>query len=168
MSSISFIFSILISISSSFNVMNYHPLHVSVCEINHKAEKEWLEITIKIFADDFQDVLEDRTGINTKLGTEEEHIQANGFIYDYLKEKIKLKINDEIVSLQFVGKEVENLVTWCYLYVPNVNNISSIEISNAVMLHWFNDQINVTHIDCNDQLRSTFFSKDRAVEKFEY
>ena len=71
---------LLMSLTTTFHV-EYHPIHVSVCEMNHKADREWLEITIKIFADDFQDVLEDRTGINTKIGTEEEHIQTNGLVF---------------------------------------------------------------------------------------
>lgn len=163
-----FLLVILLSISAFFNSSAFHPLHVSVCEIKHNEEKDWLEITIKIFEDDFRDVLKDRTGIETKMGTEEEHIQTDGIIYEYLLEKIQISINGESVELQYIGKEVEDVASWCYLYVPDVKEISTIEISNAVMVHWFNDQVNVTHVDCNDKLKSTFFSKDRVLEKFEY
>ncbi|MEZ5022938.1 MAG: DUF6702 family protein [Chitinophagales bacterium] len=159
---------LLLSLSATFNSSAFHPLHVSVCEINHNAEKEWLEVTIKIFADDFQDVLEERTGIITHIGLPNEDVKTNDFIFDYLQEKIQININGEPREIKFSGKEVEDVSTWCYLYVPNVSEIKSIEVSNSVMVHWFNDQINVTHIDCNDKLKSTFFSKDRTKEKFVY
>ncbi len=162
------LFTILLSVSAVFSSNAFHPLHVSVCEIKHNAEKGWLEITIKIFEDDFRDVLKDRTGIATKMGTDDEHVQTDEFILDYLQEKIQISINGESLELQYVGKEVEDVASWCYLYVPNISEISTIEIANAVMVHWFNDQVNVTHIDCNDKLKSTFFSKDRVLEKFEY
>lgn len=157
-----------LSLTLFFSSHAFHPLHVSVCEMKHIPEKEWLEVTIKIFADDFQDVLEERTGINTHLGLPDEHEKANDLISDYLKEKIQININGKDRELKFVNKKVEDVATWCYLYVPDVKTINTIEISNAVMVHWFNDQVNVTHIDCNDKLKSTFFSKDRIKEQFVY
>lgn len=164
------VLSIIISFSSIFTTAEYHPLHVSVCEIKHNTESDWLEVTVRLFADDFQDVLENRTGIKTNLGTENEYKKTDDFIYDYLQEKIQIIVNGEYKVLQFIGKEIDldDLSTYCYLYIPNIKEINTIEIANSVMVHWFNDQVNVTHVDCNDKLKSTFFSAERVKEKFTY
>lgn len=145
-----------------------HPIHVSVCEVNHNAQKGWLEITIRIFADDFEDVLEDRTGIRTKLGTDEELPKTNDYILEYLQEKLSITVNDTFKTINLISKEVEDLATICKLYALDVKDISNMTVRNEVMLHWFKDQVNVTHIDCNDELKSTFFSKGRVEESFNW
>ncbi len=145
-----------------------HPIHVSVCEINHNAQKGWLEITLRIFTDDFEDVLEERTGVRTKLGTPQELAVTNDYIMDYIKEKFVVVVNDTLKSLVLVTKEYDEFATICKLYVPRVKTVSSMTITNEVMVHWFSDQVNVTHIDCNDELKSTFFAKGRAKETFRW
>ena len=97
-----------------------HPIHVSICEINHSIQQERLEIKIRIFADDFEDVLEERTGLRTKLGTIDELPDTDKFVEDYLKEKITVSINDTLQSVEYVGKELDDLAMVCYLYIPNV------------------------------------------------
>lgn len=145
-----------------------HPIHVSVCEINHHPVEEYIEIKIRIFADDFEDVLEERTGLRTLLNTEDELPKANDYIFEYLQEKFAISINGSVRSFEFVGKEYDELAAICTLKIRNVKSISTMVIANEVMLHWFKDQVNVTHIDCNDELKSTFFSNKREREEFEW
>lgn len=165
-----FITNLILSLTVASQFMLFHPIHVSVCEINQKADLGVLEITLKIFADDFQDVLEDRTKEQIDLGMESEHAKTDSFIMDYLNETFEIALNDTIKELKFVGKEVdlEDLSTWIYFYVDEATDIKKIDLRNQVMVHWFNDQTNVTHIDCNDKLKSTFFAKDRVKESFTY
>jgi len=145
-----------------------HPIHVSVCEMTHNAETDLLEITIKIFADDFNDVLADRTGKTILLGQEGEHKNIDSFIKDYLDEKLILEINGKPVALEFDKKEVEDVATWCYLHVSDIKEINTLSIQNSVMIHWFKDQVNVVHVDCNDKMNSTFFSKGKEVDVFNF
>lgn len=145
-----------------------HPIHVSVCEMAHKPESDELVITIKIFADDFQDVLEDRTGKSINLGQPGEHKKTDEYILEYLREKLLIDINGKPATLEFDRKEIEDIATWCYIYVRQVPDIREITIRNLVMLHWFNDQVNVVHLDCNGKMNSTFFSRGRERDVFRF
>jgi len=145
-----------------------HPIHVTVTDMKHNTDKNWLEITIKIFTDDFEDVLQERTGKPIRLGQEDEHQNTNTYIIDYLHEHFKITINEEPATLEFIGKEIEDVAVWCYLAIPDIHKVTSVTIANSVMMHWFDDQINVVHLDCNDKLNSTFFSKNREVETFRF
>lgn len=145
-----------------------HPIHVSVCEMAHKPESDELVITIKIFADDFQDVLEDRTGKSINLGLPGEHKKTDEYILEYLREKLLIDINGKPAILEFDRKEIEDIATWCYIYVRSVPEIREITIQNLVMLHWFNDQVNVVHLDCNGKMNSTFFSRGREKDVFRF
>ena len=146
-----------------------HPIHVSVCEIFHNEPEGRLEIVIKIFADDFQDVLEERTGEKVGLmEDEEEHEQMGDFILEYLEEKLIIEINGNPTELIYDHTEVEDIASFNYLFIDHPGAIQEVRIQNSVMVHWFNDQVNVVHLDCNGKLNSTFFSKGREVDTFEF
>ena len=127
-----------------------------------------MEITLKLFWDDFEDVLEDRTGETIRLGQAEEHPGTDTFITEYLSRKFLLSINGEPVLPLYHGREIEDVAIWLYLSVPDVKNVSSVTVSYQAMLHWFNDQVNVVHVDCNNKLHSTYFFKGRQEETFRY
>ncbi len=150
---------------SSTTLKKAHPIHVSVCDIKHNETKNWMEITLKIFADDFEDVLKDMTDVQTYIGTENEHLETNSYIIDYLSRHLSFSIDGEKVAYTFIGKEVEELAVWCYLYIPEVETMSSFTIHNSVMMDWFKDQTNVTHVDYGGKLKSTFFSHGRGYEE---
>ena len=159
----------IVLLFSSATIHKKHPIHVSVCDIKHNEEKNWMEITIKIFADDFEDLLFEQSEIQTLLGSNEEHIKTNDLIVDYLSRTLSFSIDGKKVAYSFVGKEVEELAVWCYLYIPEVTDMKSFTITNRVMMDWFKDQTNVVHVDYKGKLKSTFFSNVRGHEEtFEY
>jgi hypothetical protein len=145
-----------------------HPIHVSVCEMEHDKTTARLEITLKLFWDDFEDVLEDRSKEVIRLGTEDEHPDTDRYIVDYFSDKLNLSINGKDADILFQGREMEDIAIWCYLSVEDVEEIATITITNAVMLHWFRDQVNVLHLDCNDKLKSTYFFPGREEETFTF
>ena len=145
-----------------------HPILVSVCEITHDSRSRQMEITLKLFWDDFEDVLEDRTGEAIRLGQENENPGTDKFITDYLSETLLLSINGEPVLPLYHGREIEDVAVWLYLSVPDIEEVRSVTVSYQAMLHWFKDQVNVVHVDCNDKLHSTYFFKGREEETFRY
>ena len=145
-----------------------HPIHVSVTEINHNAEEQILELTIKIFEDDFNDVLEDRTGQTILLGKEGEHKKTDRFIEEYIKEKFVISINGKPAQLEFIRKEVEDIACWTYVRITGVSEIEKLTIQNSILIHWFDDQINVVHVDYNGRMNSTFFSEGKETDEFEF
>jgi hypothetical protein len=77
-------------------------------------------------------------------------------------------INGEPVLLEFIGREIEDVAIWLYLYVKDVDQVHSVTVRNELMFHWFKDQVNVVHLDCNDKLNSTFFSEKRPIDTFTF
>lgn len=143
-----------------------HPLHVSVCEMTCEEDGPGMEITVKIFADDFEAVLNSLSGLTLKMGTEEEHAQTDQLIEEYVLQKLQLELDGKPIRPMFMYKEIEDIATWVYLYIEDVTEAKTITVANHVMLHWFDDQVNVVHLDCGGKMNSTFFSSNRHKETF--
>ncbi len=132
-----------------------HPFNVSVCEVYHNSESKRLEITMKIFIDDLELALRNQGHDNftfpVKAGQDE---RTNRFLGDYLLQKFKIKINDSKTSLSFLGHELDEDVVMCYIESEVVKEIDKIWIYNDILVDVFDDQINLTHFQYHDQMKS--------------
>src|SRR4051812_35859485 len=91
-----------------------HPFYVSVTEINHNAKEGELEISCKMFADDFENTLKTEYKISFDIAHPKNQKQAESMVSAYLQKHLQLKINGNPVTMQFVGYEIENEAIWCY------------------------------------------------------
>ncbi len=64
-----------------------HKFYVSVTNISYSEKDRALQITSRIFIDDFEQVLLERYGIEAHLATDSETALADEFIEKYLKTK---------------------------------------------------------------------------------
>ena len=78
----------------------FHPFFVSVTEMNHNAKDKTLEISCKLFADDFEKGLEQVYKIPVDITNPKDKKQTDQYISDYLKKHLQLKID---------GKSIHNL-----------------------------------------------------------
>ena len=123
-----------------------HDYHISNFEIEYNAETKALEIIAKIFIDDMEDGIAN-SGVEEKLYlcTDREIESGDDYVFNYLTEKLKINVNGQDVSFNFIGKEVgEELVAmYCYLEVENIASVEEITISNDMLMELFDDQINI-------------------------
>ncbi len=147
--------SFLLIISSLF-----HPIHISLCEINYNAATRQIEITHKIFIDDLQDALERHYKVRTYLATSKEHPDAEKFIEQYLQMQFQCKINGQPMRWRYLGREYEVDACWIYLEAEQALPVQSVEVRNAVLLELFDDQVNFVHIKTSSNRKSLRLSGD--------
>ena len=131
-----------------------HKYYVSVTQIDFLPEKQAVQITSRIFIDDFEKLLRTRYDEKITLATKNESPTTDSYIEKYLNEKLKLKINNKDVTLTFLGKEYDTDVIKCYLEIENIKTIKTIEISNKVLFDIFSDQQNIIKTKINSQQKS--------------
>ncbi len=139
-----------------------HKFYVSVTNINYAPKEDALQITSRVFTDDFENVLRERYDITLGLGTEEESTVADEYVEKYLRAKFLLRINKKDAPFIYIGKKQDNDVLIFYLEVPKVNysEIKSIEIQNEVLLDLFEEQQNVVHFKLKDYKKSFILVKE--------
>jgi len=125
-----------------------HKFYVSNTLIHHNAQSQNFEITMKIFTDDLERAIESKRQEKLRLGDEDrEHTLANEWIGDYLLDRFSVSLDDKPCALQFLGKEVDYEMTYCYLEIHNVVDFHSLSIRNEALLELFPEQQNIVDID---------------------
>lgn len=131
-----------------------HKFYVSVMEVEYVKEKKSVQMISRIFVDDLENAVRLRYDNNLTLSTKNESKEVNQYLERYLKDKIEVWINGESVEFKFIGKEYDNDIVFCYLEIPNVQNIRSFEISNTLLFDTFDEQQNIVKIKMNGKNKS--------------
>lgn len=131
-----------------------HPFYLSITDIEYYSEERVLGITIKVFTDDLEAVLEELGAENLKLGTAEENDEADRVIARYLDQVIRWTIDTDPATMVWLGKEVEQEVTFLYLEAKMEAMPESIELSHRLFLDQLETQENIVHLHCGDRLVS--------------
>ncbi len=137
-----------------FAFTSMHKYYISVTQINYIKDKQSVQITSRIFIDDFENILKDRYDENITLAVKDELKIVDTYIEKYLKEKLTIKINNEHVKTTFIGKEYEGDIMRCYLEIEGVKSIESFEISNKILFDLFEEQQNIVKTKINSKQKS--------------
>jgi hypothetical protein len=145
-----------------FAFATVHKFYLSVTNVQYSEKDEALQITSRVFVDDFEDVLEERYGVHTNLSTPLESEMADSYIEKYLRSKLLIRVDGKLVAYKFLGKKYDNDVMVCYLEVPKIklSKIRTIEIQNEVLTDMYEEQQNVLHFKMNGKKKSFVLMKD--------
>lgn len=142
----------------SFTVL--HKYYVSVTEVEFVKEQKSVQIISRIFIDDFEKLLRERYDKEITLAIEDEKSTVNFYTEKYLKEKFKIKINEQDVEFTFLGKEYEDDIMVNYLEIENIENISSIHVKNRILFDVFPDQQNIVRFKIHSKNKSYLLTKE--------
>jgi hypothetical protein len=132
-----------------------HPLHVSVIEINHNAIDKTLEISCKIFTDDFEKVLAKNYKTKVDLINPPNKAAMDTLVKKYLSTHLTLKANGKPLTFSYVGFENDHEAAYGYIEVLNVPTVSKVDISTSIMYDQFEDQMNIFHVIVDGKRKST-------------
>ena len=132
-----------------------HPFHVSVEELNHNAQDKTIEISCKIFTDDFEKILSKNYNAKADLTNPPNKAAMDSLVKKYIFSHFALKVNGRPVPLVYVGFETDKEASYGYVEVDNIPSLSKVEISNTLMYDQFDDQVNIMHVIVNGNRKST-------------
>jgi len=140
-----------------------HEFYVSLTEIRHNPVSERLELSLRIFPDDLDGALLERSGIQTQLATEREHPSADSLISDYLREHLEILINQQGIKLNYLGKEPEGNALWCYLESDQVPVPEEIFIDNTLLIYTLPEQVNIVQVYVGKWNKGLLLNKDKTT-----
>lgn len=128
-----------------------HPFFVSMTDVNYNNKDKELEISVRIFTDDFENTL--RKNHTTKIDILHPANQGemNGFVNDYIQKHLQLKVNGQTVQLNFVGYEQQSESIWTYFEVKNIKGVQKIDIVNSLLHDYTSNQVNMLHVRANNK-----------------
>ena len=131
-----------------------HKFYVSVTQIEYVQEKESVQIIMRIFVDDFEKLLRKRYDNKIILNASTNEDQIDAYIGKYLNNKIEISINSKPTPFEFLGKEYDDDIVFCYLEINNVSDIIDFEITNNLFFEIFKEQQNIIKADIKSKNKS--------------
>ena len=145
-----------------------HPYYLSVVEINHNATDKTLEISCKIFTNDFQTTLEKNYNAKVDLVNPKDKAAADKWVTDYVKKHLSFKADDKAVSFSYLGYEKEDEAIYSYFQVDNIASVKKIEITNSILHDFSDQQINIIHCTVGGKRQSTKLDYPKTEASFSW
>jgi hypothetical protein len=146
---------LLVVAFTSFSPAALHPFHVSVVEIEHNSLAKTLEISCKIFTDDFETVLAKNYKVKVDLINPPDKAAMDTLVKKYILSHLSIKANGKPVVINYVGFENESEAAYGYIEVENISSVSKLEITNTILFDKFDDQMNIMHVKAGGGRKST-------------
>jgi hypothetical protein len=118
--------------------------------------------------DDIEIALNKDYDIDLQLTTKKELKNNDVYFERYLKNKLQLKINALKKEFTYIGKEYDGDLVYFYLEIENITNVTSIEVTNKILLTHFPKQENLIKSEVKSMNKSVLLSKDYYLEKLSY
>lgn len=139
---LSFFYTALLSI--------FHPFFISMTDINYNNNSKELEVSIRIFTDDFENTLrKHHSDVNIDIAHPANQTQMNAFVNDYIQKNISFEVNGKAAVMSFAGYEQEQESIWAYFEVRNVSSVQNVSIINTLLHDYNTNQVNLIHMKAN-------------------
>jgi len=152
---------------SNFGV-NYHPIFVSVIEIEHNAAEKTVEISCKIFVDDFEKTLRKKYNTKVDLLDAELKSEMNRIVNDYIQKHFSVTIGGKKVNLQFLGFEIQEEGVISFFEVKNIAKVENIELVNNLLYEFNAQQMGIIHIMVNGIRKSSRLDNPNEKVSFSF
>lgn len=144
-----------------------HPFHITVTEINHRPDQKTIQVSVRLFLDDFE------VGLKSFSDNKDLDIVRSDATYlreeigKYILQKLKLTTKKDL-ELKYLGFEYEEDVLWCYFEATKVKPFQELQIRNSLLVDSFDDQENLVHIRKNGKVKSLRLGASREFGKVEW
>jgi len=153
---------------SSAGLRGVHPFHVSVVEINHNAADKTLEVTCKIFTDDFEKVLVQNYKTKVDLSNPPDRKAMDSVVKKYILSHLAVAVDGKPGNLSYIGFEKDAEAVYSYVQIENITSVKKVEVMDKLMHDMFTDQVNIVHVIVNGNRKSTKLDYPATAAKIEF
>ena len=137
-----------------------HKYYLSLTQIEYNKDQNSLEVIINVFMDDIELAINKEYAIDLNLTTKDEIKNTDIYFNNYLTKNLTFTINNELVKHTYIGKEYEGDLVYFYLEIAVKENPISLEVSNTILLTYFDQQQNIVKFKNGSKRQSKILSKN--------
>ena len=145
-----------------------HPLFISVTEIEHNKKEKTVEISCKIFTDDFEKTLRMNTKQKVDLLNPALKSQMEKLVNGYIQKHLIVQIDSRQVAMKFIGYEQQEEGISSYFQIDNIASIKKIQVFNNLLYEFNVQQMGIIHVIVNGNRKSSKLNNPEANELFEW
>ena len=118
---------LLIQFFFSISLMLMHPVHVSVSTIDIAKAEDSFELTIKLFSDDFESIVNQTYQSSLQLSRQVDPGEEISFVNQYVNSTFEVKINGKnIAELNYLRYQMNEESIWLYYHCISETKIKSV------------------------------------------
>lgn len=129
-----------------------HPYYVSVTELEWNSKEKSIEISLKVFTDDFEEAL-GKQGVKGDL-IRGDAAQNRARIESYIQKHLSVRVNGKSIPLKILGYENNQEATWSYFQGSCPEPPVKFEITNDCLYEIKDQQVNIIHLKSGEFRKS--------------
>ena len=150
------------------SIQSTHPLYVSVVEIEHSAKNKTLEISCKVFTDDFEKTLRQTYTGHVDLIDPKYKDAMNKLVDGYMQKHLAITVDGKTALLKFVGYEQLEEGIYCYYQADNIATVKDLDIMDNVLYDYKPEQFSLIHVTVNANRKSTKLNNPESKYSFRF
>ncbi len=150
------------------SLVSFHPLHVTVTEIEFDEKEKRLEIMMRVFADDLETTLRKQFNQPELDIIHPKGLTVDQMMTEYLKNHLKISLEGKPQKVAYLGHEIEGEAFIFYIEVTNVKKLKTISVSNDTLMEIHNDQSNLVHVTVRGTVRSLRLTAEKSSDKLTF
>lgn len=145
-----------------------HPIYVSVAEIDYNSKEKTLEISCKLFTDDFEKALRAEYKTHVDLINPTNKAAMDKLVNDYVQKHFTISLDGKPVILKYLGYEQVEEGIYSYYEAANISQPKNVAIFNNLLYAYHEQQMGLMHVTINGARKSTKLNNpdSRAVISF--
>ena len=160
---------IYISIFLLSMLVKAHPFFISLTEIRYNPSSQKMEIAQKIFWDDLEVALGNHFDEKVDFLNPTDKAKLDRQVKEYLLKNNQVTVNGKVLTLNFLGFEIEEDAAWFYIESSTSELPKTVEVKNTILLEDFDGQQNIVHVYAQSKSpRSLLLGKGEEKGKIEF
>ncbi|MEO8766459.1 MAG: DUF6702 family protein [Ginsengibacter sp.] len=145
-----------------------HPFYVSVSQVHENEKEKALEITCKIFTDDFEKILRKNYNSRVDLLDSAEKVSMGKLINNYIKAHFSISVDGKDCYLRFIGFEQDEEAVDCYFQVSGIAVDKTVAIVNNILFDYRPEQVNIVHVTAKGVRKSIQLINPDSKASFDF
>jgi hypothetical protein len=147
-----------------------HAFHTSLTQIEYNSKEKSLEISIRVFTDDFETALTKfNSGKKVAITADNKN---DVLISKYIQQHFAfISPQKQPKNYNFIGKEIEEQATWIYVELPDYLPVgrqgqplsNGISLQNNILIELFDDQTNLVNFTVLANKKTFIFNSKKTI-----
>jgi hypothetical protein len=145
-----------------------HPFYVSVATLEHNAAEKRLEISVRIFTDDFEQCLRKGTREKVDLLDKAAHEAMDTIVAGYINKHLELTADQVLLKMNYLGYQQEEEAVLIFLEAVNLPRLKKLQVKDDLLYECKKDQHQIIHLTVNGKRKSTRLSNPQSYASFSF